>query len=187
MSHLALSDPRRLPYASIGFEDMRERQKIYVDKTALIYQIAIQDVPIFFSRPRRFGKTLLLNTLASLFSNGLKYFHGLAIEKMWNDKTYQVIRIDFSSIADNNAQDFKQALNDTLVTAFNVAGIVSQGSENAIRDPDRVLNEIIRKKINNSIVLLVDEYDAPLIHNIDNEEDLRGIMRTLNKFYATIK
>ena len=168
MSNSASCDLRRLPYANIGFADMRERQKIYVDKTALIYQIAIQDEPIFFSRPRRFGKTLLVNTLASLFTDGLKYFKGLAIEKMWQDKTYEVIRLDFSSIANKNVQAFKIALNDTLVTAFNVEGIVPQFNDKGIRDPDRVLNEIIRKKINNSIVLLIDEYDAPLIHNIHN-------------------
>ncbi|MBQ9536661.1 MAG: AAA family ATPase [Desulfovibrionaceae bacterium] len=108
MSNLAPFDPMRLPYGSSGFAAMRECQKIYVDKTALIYQIAIQDVPIFFSRPRRFGKSLLINTLASLFTDGVKYFHWLAIEKIWNDKTYQVIRLNFSSLADKHPKDFKR-------------------------------------------------------------------------------
>ncbi|MBQ9536664.1 MAG: AAA family ATPase [Desulfovibrionaceae bacterium] len=187
MSNLAPYDPRRLPYGNIGFADMRERQKIYVDKTDLLYQIAIQDVPIFFSRPRRFGKSLLINTLASLFADGLKYFKGLAIEKMWNDKTYQVIRLDFSSLADKPPQDFKRGLGDKLITKFNVEGRVSKNDENGIRDPDIILAQILEKSLNNSIVLLIDEYDAPLTHNIDKEDNLNSIMMALNSFYATIK
>ena len=106
---------------------------------------------------------------------------------MWSDKTYQVIRLDFSSLADKPHQDFKRGLGDKLINRFNIKEKVAQNDVNGIRDPDIILADILETSLNNSIVLLIDEYDAPLIHNIDKEEDLNGIMRTLNNFYATIK
>ena len=80
---MSKADPKRLPYGNPSFLDIREQKKIYVDKTTLIYEMASQDAPIFFSRPRRFGKSLLVNTLASLFSLGLEPFFGLAIAQKW--------------------------------------------------------------------------------------------------------
>ncbi|MBQ9536788.1 MAG: AAA family ATPase [Desulfovibrionaceae bacterium] len=160
---------------------------IYVDKTALICEIAQQRTPIFFSRPRRFGKSLLINTLSSLFADGLKYFHGLEIEKIWNDITYHVVHIDFSGFADNNASDFKKNLDEAIIAEFRMKGIVSLQEAYGIRDPSTILDEICKTLNNNSIVLLIDEYDAPITHHINEQEELKMIMATLNNFYAIIK
>lgn len=73
------------------FETLRGRGQIYVDKTALIYELASRSEKFFLTRPRRFGKSLLVSTFASLFKNGLKYFSGLAIEKLWKDTTYCLV------------------------------------------------------------------------------------------------
>ena len=70
-----------LPLGFIDFDNIRKQKMIYVDKTKLIYEIASEKFPMFFSRPRRFGKSLLLSTLKSLFANGLNSFQGLDIEK----------------------------------------------------------------------------------------------------------
>ena len=85
MSYSTNCDISRLPLAMTGFADLRNRGKIYVDKTALIAKIAKHDNPLFLSRPRRFGKSLLIDTLEYLFSRGLGDFKGFAIDGKWND------------------------------------------------------------------------------------------------------
>ena len=187
MSNFQPVDLNRLPYGNQEFSDLREQNMIYVDKTALIYQIASQRSPIFFSRPRRFGKSLLINTLASLFANGLKYFQGLDIEKKWTDKTYQVVHLDFSDIADYSSMELKEDLGEIIIEQFKMKGIVDQRNESGIRRPNRILDEICENLNNNSIVLLVDEYDAPLTHHINQEDELKSIMKVLNSFYSIIK
>ena len=83
---------------SIGisvFKDLRELNQIYVDKTDLIYDLAKDYAFYFLSRPRRFGKSLLISTIESLFRDGTKYFKGLAIADKWQDENYPVIHLDF--------------------------------------------------------------------------------------------
>ena len=183
MSSFESIDITRLPIGNTLFSDIRKENMIYVDKTALIAKIANQRVPIFFSRPRRFGKSLLINTLASLFTNGLKYFQGLDIEKTWKDKTYQVVHLDFSDMAEYNADELKNDLGEMIIEKFKMKGIVFQRGESGIRRPNRILDEICEKLNDNSTVLLVDEYDAPLTHHINQPEELNSIMKILNSFY----
>lgn len=86
---------------SLGTSDfvaLRRNRMIYADKTDLIYSLASTRARIFLARPRRFGKSLLVSTLQSLFSDGLKYFSGLQIEKRWTDRQYDVVRLDFSGL-----------------------------------------------------------------------------------------
>ena len=178
---------KRLPLGANRFSTIRQNNKIYVDKTSLIYEFAILDTPIFFSRPRRFGKTLLLNTLSCLFANGIEDFRGLDIEKKWQDKTYQVVRLDFSGLANTPADFFIESLDDVLIIQFKMQGIVSKFDELKIRRPNIILKEICEKIDNYSTVLLIDEYDAPLLHHIDNPDELQNIMNVLNDFYAIVK
>ena len=187
MALIANFDINRLPLGNPEFSAIREENDIYVDKTDLIYKIANQRSPIFFSRPRRFGKSLLINTLSSLFSDGLERFQGLAIEKLWRDTTYQVVRLDFSGLADKNPQLFKEDLGETLIKKFKLEGIVSQRGVSGVRSPDRILEEIGEKLKNKSVVLLIDEYDAPLTHHLHNYDELQEIMSILNSFYSIVK
>ncbi|MBQ7585459.1 MAG: AAA family ATPase, partial [Desulfovibrionaceae bacterium] len=103
MSQFEINGLNPLPLGLFDFSNLRTSNMVYVDKTNLIYNIACQRTPTFFSRPRRFGKSLLINTLSCLFAKGIDYFKGLAIEKMWKDKTYPVVRLDFSNLAGRNA------------------------------------------------------------------------------------
>lgn len=89
------SDPSALPVDTSDFEELRSTHKIYVDKTAYIAKFAVRKGPFFLSRPRRFGKSLLVSALKSMFEHGLEYFQGLALEKLWQDKTYKVLYLDF--------------------------------------------------------------------------------------------
>ena len=110
-----LCDAARLPLGMTGFSDLRNSGHIYVDKTAIIYEFASLDTPIFLSRPRRFGKSLLVDTLECLFSRGVEDFHGLAIEKLWKDKTYSVVRFDFSSLAEKTPHEFEKSLRNVFL------------------------------------------------------------------------
>ena len=80
----------KLPMGTQSFETLRKFNEIYIDKTDLISQLASSRGKVFLARPRRFGKSLLVSTFASLFEHGLRDFRGLAIEKVWKDSTYNV-------------------------------------------------------------------------------------------------
>ena len=182
-----ICDTNRLPLGRIDFSSIRKRNKIYVDKTELILKIAEQDSPIFFSRPRRFGKSLLINTLHSLFEKGLEDFHCLDIEKKWTDTTYKVIHLDFSRMVEDNIEDIRYKLSKKIIQQFSVYNICFNFEERDFMYPDIILDEIFQKLSDYSIVLLIDEYDAPLTHNIDKIDILHDITNIFDSFYATIK
>ena len=105
-----------LPTGTSDFETLRKRGQLYVDKTAQIYDLASKFEKFFLTRPRRFGKSLLVSTFASLFRNGLKYFSGLAIEKLWKDTTYNVVEIDFSEVKGfSDFDSFEQNVREVVV------------------------------------------------------------------------
>ena len=186
------SDPSLLSTGLSGFSNIRKRGMVYVDKTAILYQFARLRIPIFLSRPRRFGKSLLVNTLESLFFKGLDDFRGLDIDTLWNDTTYRVIHLDFSSMSSCTPRGLRRKLADDLVQCFDVKDKVAlTDSLNCYRDPDEVLKEILRPLKDNSIVLLIDEYDAPITHHMKvtsaNDSDLHEILSILQGFYAAVK
>ncbi|MBQ7584666.1 MAG: AAA family ATPase [Desulfovibrionaceae bacterium] len=187
MTNFAAFYFKRLPTGNPLFSDLREENMIYVDKTAPIAQIASLRAPLFFSRPRRFGKSLLLNTLSSLFTNGLKYFHGLDIEKIWKDKTYHVVHLDFSKLAGKNAHELKFVLSLNIIEEFNEDDKIVDYKSPKLNYPDFILTKILNKISNKSVILLIDEYDAPLTHHINEPDELKSIMNILNDFYATVK
>ncbi len=175
-----------LPLGTSDFKTLRLQKKIYVDKTALIYQLASRSEKFFLTRPRRFGKSLLVSTFASLFQNGLKDFSGLAIEKLWKDKTYNVVEIDFSEAKNfTDFNDFAQQLDDTLEDAFTPVGFRRDVASN--KSLIKQLSAWLKTQPSNSLVLLIDEYDAPQTACLDNESLFAAIRTQLAKFYAIVK
>ena len=121
---------KSLPLGRSTFSTLRARNEIYVDKTDLIYRLACHDSKIFLVRPRRFGKSLLVSTFESLFKYGLRDFEGLIIEKFWNDKTYPVIRLDFSELKEfDSAAQFSTNFNEMLRLKFASAGFSCEKNE----------------------------------------------------------
>ena len=181
----------RLPQGTTGFPQMKLRHKIYVDKTALIYDIAGGDAPCFLSRPKRFGKSLLVSTLESLFSQGLKDFEGLAIEKLWHeDRTYKVVHLDFSLYADMSVEDLKLYLSRDLadlLSAFKTVSVLDELGRPT--QPGALLNQICANDAVpvSSLVLLVDEYDAPITHHLDDPVMREAIVGVINGFFAAVK
>ena len=138
-----------LPLGTSSFETLREAGEIYVDKTDFIFRLASKRRKLFLVRPRRFGKSLLISTLESLFKNGLKYFLNLKIEKLWNDeRTYTV------------SDKFAKKLTALLARKFNPVGLKYQISE--LFSMSDQLSDCLATLPTNSLVLLIDEYDAPL-------------------------
>lgn len=112
-------DLNRISLPIQNFKTLRDENKIYVDKTSLIASLAKLTTPIFLSRPRRFGKTLLASTFASLFSHGVKDFKGLDIENEWQDQyEYPVIMLTFSSYARVSIDVFTNDFCNDIILKF---------------------------------------------------------------------
>ena len=154
-------EEQNLPLGYAEFETIRSDNSIYVDKTELIFQICNVTRQVLLVRPRRFGKTLLVSTFASLFSHGTRDFQGLAIERLWNDKTYPVIRLDFSGFKEFEGQEeFCVALHSNIQSCFAPLGF-SYDRQSPVLFWDQ-FKAWIKKLETRSIVLLIDEYDTPL-------------------------
>lgn len=106
---------RRYPIGIQNFEDLRNNNCVYIDKTALIYQLTHTDKVYFLSRPRRFGKSLLVSTLEVYFSGKKELFEGLAMEQLEKEWTvYPVLHIDFSRTKYTTIEDLQEQLNPYL-------------------------------------------------------------------------
>jgi len=182
-------DITKLPKAKSGFEELRSQNQIYVDHTDLIYEFAYLDGPNFLSRPRRFGKSLLISTLESLFSHGTEFFKGLKIEKLWEKrekgKTYKVIHLDFSSFAYTNPVDFDTKIYDILANTANCLEITQKNYSGTYKS-DALLTDII-SSAPGEFVLLIDEYDYPLTHSLDDKELFEEYRKFIQGLFGTIK
>jgi len=182
-------DLEKLPAAKNKFEDLRKNNQIYVDHSDLIFEFARFDKPNFLSRPRRFGKSLLVSTLESLFSHGTEFFKGLKIEKLWTEKekgkTYKVIHLDFSSLPANNAASFNIQLNYILSDYAKLYGIsLPDNYEKRIAGLN--LQTIIKSEPGN-MVLLIDEYDYPLTHTLGGKKLFEEYRDFLQVLFGAIK
>ena len=176
-------DLKRIPIPVADFEVLRKSGQIYVDKTALFFDLVTCGQPVFFSRPRRFGKSLLLSTIASLFEHGVTYFEGLEIEKLWHEKPCKVLRLDFSMFP-ADAEDFEGNFLAYFKEQCERAGLeyASQAS-----NAPALLRSVLSKELAQSVVLLIDEYDRPLIDNLGDEAAFRKVRQKLRDFYLNVK
>ena len=191
------SEIDRLPLGYTNFSEIKNDGAIYVDKTDLIGDLGrLKATPVFLSRPRRFGKSLLLSTFESLFSRGLKDFENLKIiekdlnskDKFWhNEKTYKVIHLDFSLYANTDLDTFKSELTLDIQTA--IEGKASKDLTDAEKSmsPIRALKDYFNQKTGKSLVLLIDEYDSPITHSVDNPQKMKEMMDFISSFFAAIK
>ena len=178
---------KTLPLGTSDFAALRNSNEIYIDKTALIYELASVRSKIFISRPRRFGKSLLVSTFESLFKNGLRDFSGLKIEKLWKDKTYPVVRLDFSDLKDlPSAEEFQKSLRSMIATAFAAIGFRYDPADTVSLFLDQFKLWLSTLETN-SFVLLIDEYDAPLTAHLENSRLFNEIRTVLSRFYAVVK
>ncbi len=174
---------------SCNFRDLIDNNRIYVDKTALICQIAKDEKgPYFISRPRRFGKSTLINTFHELFAHGTEKFKGLAIEPLWQDKTYKVLHIDFSSYNFLSEINFCDYFYEDLKQKFIELGFSVNDSNLSLKAPGLLVDNAFKNNHSGEeIVLLVDEYDTPLSAVLNNEKEFIARRDILHNFYSKVK
>ena len=175
-----------LPLGRSSFEAIRLRQAVYVDKTSWIARLAPSRAMVFLARPSLFGKSLLVSTFESLFRHGLKDFAGLDIEKHWKDRTYPVVRLNFSALrVFRSAEQFKESFNSLISYAFSEVGFQYCNAERRIHFLDQ-FRAWLRSLAPRSLVILIDEYDAPLTANLDKAAAFSEIRDLLSHFYAVL-
>ena len=175
----------KLPLGYSDFVRLREEDCIYADKTALIYQLCAEGSKIFISRPRRFGKSLLTSTFESLFKYGLRDFQGLAIEKLWKDKTYDVVHLDFSEIREfSDKDDFELQFDHLLLSNFGAVGFIYDEKKGY---PLVQISAWLATLPVSSLVILIDEYDAPLTNCLGNSALFNDVRRIMSSFFLKLK
>ena len=168
------------------FGELIDNNCIYVDKTAIINQFASKKGPFFISRPRRFGKSTLINTLHELFAHGIEKFKGLEIEPLWKDKTYKVLHLDFSLFKETPSNgSFNKDFMDSLRFSLQRAGI--EPTKEKVDFPAKLLEKSIENEDERAVVLLVDEYDAPLTAVLNDSNEFEDRRKILFNFYMTVK
>jgi hypothetical protein len=176
---------KNLPIGIQTFRDIREGNYIYVDKTELIYELVKRSKGVYFlSRPRRFGKSLTLSTLKEIFEGNKDLFQGLWIyEAEYDWKKYPIIRVDFSSIKAFVREDLIKGILSNLNSIARRYEI--QLSEDTY---EQRFKELIEKlSTQGKIVILIDEYDKPIIDHIENPELAKEMREILKGFYTIIK
>lgn len=174
------------PCGMQSFSNIRERGCVYVDKTDMVYEMARSQY-VFLSRPRRFGKSLLCSTLAAYFEGRKDLFEGLKImefEKEW--KKYPVLQFSISSIKDMPIDQMASGLGSQLRRYEEVYG--AQDKEDVT--PGKRLATLIRRAHQQTgmpVVVIIDEYDAPMLTHMHDEEHKAQVRQILQEFYQTLK
>ena len=172
--------------STASFVDFTLENFIYVDKTEYIPKL-VKLKRVFISRPRRFGKSLTLDTIATLFETGVEpYFKGTWIYDKWTEPTYPVLRLNFLDLDKYSLEHFKQKLN-AIISSF-ARDINVKNYEEKVEPEDTIyflLDELRKEK--RQIVILIDEYDCQMTANINNETLYKQFQEKIKSFYATIK
>ena len=177
---------RKLPIGIQSFDKLRTENYLYVDKTEFIYQMAYQGVPYFLSRPRRFGKSLLLSTFKAYFEGKKELFRGLAIEKLETEwKEHPVLHFSLNA----ELYDSRKALENMLERQLREWEKIYDTGGEGITYSGRFMT-IIRRAAEitgRKVVVLIDEYDKPLLRNLHNEELQNEFRELLTAFYTVLK
>ena len=159
---------------------------IYVDKTKYIRDL-IKLERVFISRPRRFGKSLTLDTIATLFETGVEpYFKGTWIYDKWTEPTYPVLRLNFLNFDKNSLEKFNNKLNSKITEFAELNHVTSYKEKEEAEDSIDHLLEQLRLE-NRQIVILIDEYDCQMTANINNETLYKQFQEKIKRIYANVK
>ena len=177
---------RKLPIGIQTFEDIRRDNYLYVDKTAFVWRIANTGKPYFLSRPRRFGKSLLLSTFEAYFKGKKELFEGLAIEQMEKEwRQFPVLHLDLNAKKYETPEDLNAMLNQHLEKWES-----QYGDEKKDRSPEERFSYVISRASEQAgcgVVVLVDEYDKPLLQTLCNIPLMEEYRQTLKAFYGVLK
>ncbi|MBO5741669.1 MAG: AAA family ATPase, partial [Bacteroidaceae bacterium] len=176
----------KYPIGIQQFEKLREDEWVYVDKTRQVYELVQGGSCYFLSRPRRFGKSLLLSTLDAYFQGKKHLFEGLAIEKLEKEWTvHPVLHLDLNAKPFTKLQDLYDLLNAQLY--LYEQEYESVAIDTSIEGRFRALIRAAKLKTGRNVVVLVDEYDKPMLQAIGNEELQTEFRNALKAFYGVLK
>ena len=183
-----MSLKKQLPIGVSTLEEIISRNLLYVDKTEIIHRLIKNNIRCFLSRPRRFGKSLLISTLKEIFSGNKELFKNLWIgnNSDYGWETRPVIHIDFSEIDSTSLESLIEGLSNRLETIAQQYNI----SLKEVQSPSTKLSILIRHIAGHSptkIAFLIDEYDSPLLKHIDDVPTALTIRELLKSFYTTVK
>ena len=177
---------KKLPIGIQNFEKIRKGGYYYVDKTRFVRKLAEGGGYYFLSRPRRFGKSLFLDTIRCAFEGRKELFEGLYLERNWDwDEKYPVIRFDFSEQKVKSAEELEDFLNFKISENANRLGVRIETKRYYT-----AFMELLRKTAETKgkqVVLLIDEYDKPILDNIENTKLAKEVREVLKGFYQIIK
>ena len=177
---------RKLPIGIQTFRKLREGDYYYVDKTGLLGRLVDGGTHYFLSRPRRFGKSLLVDTLKELFEGNRPLFEGLAIHDRWDwTASNPVVRLDFGGGDFGNPEHLPQAALAQLDAAGEDAGVATRYDIASLRFQD--LLKTLHLRTGRRVVVLVDEYDKPILDTLEMREVARANRDFLRGLYGTIK
>ena len=183
-------DLERIATNTYDFETIRKTGITYVDKTGLMYPLVNTSMgnQFFLSRPRRFGKSLLLSTLQKLFEGRRDLFQGLAIDSLpWDwSATYPVIRLDMSLCSGETVGEVEGRVVATMRSEADRLGVALRNEDDAAICLQSFIEDVAASGPCGQVVLLVDEYDKPLTHWVGSEK-VRPFQAFLKSFYAVIK
>ena len=178
---------RRYPIGIQTFSEIINNGYVYVDKTAYVYKMAHEDGKFFFlSRPRRFGKSLLTSTLESYFAGQKNLFKGLAIDKLERDWTaYPVLHFDLSGAKHTDKEMLLRYLDYMLAKVEKIWNI----SNPPAGENNRLSNviDVAYRQTGKPVVVLIDEYDAPLLDVVHSDEKLSELRQVMRNFYSPLK
>jgi len=170
-----------------SFKNFYSNNQIYVDKTEYIYNLLNNEARVFISRPRRFGKSLTLDTIATLFETGVEpFFKGTWIYDKWTEPTYPVFRLSFLNLDNSSLDLFKKQLNSIISKFANKIDVKGYVENTEPEDSILCLLENLEDE-NRQIVILIDEYDYQLTSNINNDDLYKQFQAKLKRIYANIK
>ena len=176
---------KRYPIGMQTFADIIETGSVYVDKTAVVHRLVSEGKFFFLSRPRRFGKSLLCSTLQAYFEGRRELFRGLAMERLEQDWTvYPVLRIDLSTGNYATLDGLREKLANVLRTLEEKFGMEQDG------DAGLRLESLIRHasaRTGQKVVVLIDEYDKPMLEALEQGEAYDDFQKTMQAFYGALK
>jgi hypothetical protein len=176
---------KKLPIGIQTFSKIIEEDYLYVDKTRLIAELLQAGNYLFLSRPRRFGKSLLISTLAEIFSGNKTLFKGLYIYDKIEWQSYPVIVIDFNGISFHSEEVFRASLSsflDTIALEYEI-----KLSKQFTKDKFAELIQKIHDKTQQKVVILIDEYDKPIVNYVDDIKKATQNREILRDFFGVLK
>jgi hypothetical protein len=177
----------KLPVGIQSFSDLRRNDYLYIDKTAVIHRMITSGKVFFLSRPRRFGKSLLVSTLDALFRGDKSLFEGLYIyDKVNWDESYPVIKLDWSNIAHTSAEDMEKGILNQFAKIANSYHI-SLAQDAAINSFSELIVSLF-EKTGKQVAVLIDEYDMPILDSLNKSPETTNSIRDfLQSFYKSLK